>query len=68
MMNPHCAAVCRAAQIALEERKGRLLPGLAWEFVDALPEEWRIEARAAVGYTLTKGFMPAIIRQALRAA
>jgi hypothetical protein len=67
MMSPHCQAVCRAAQIALEERKGRLRPGMGREYVKALPEDFRPEAWAAVCYTLRTGHMPPIIRQALAA-
>lgn len=65
-MSPHCKAVIRAAEIALGERFFSLRPGSARAYVKKLPEDWRLEASAAVTYTLRVGKLPPIIAAILR--
>lgn len=65
-LSPQAQAVIRAAEIALGERFYQLRPGSARAFVKALPLDWRLEAQAAVSYTLREGKLPPIIAQVLQ--
>jgi hypothetical protein len=57
--------IIRAAQVALEERKGRMMPGVARAYLRSLPDGYKLEARAAVDYTVQYGKLPPIIVQVL---
>ena len=56
-------AVVRAADLAMAEHRSKMAPLSATRYVARLPEDWQIEAGAAVRYVYENGSLPPMLAE-----